>query len=563
MDELSINLNTLSPELTDIVFAQLSTSTLCSLRLVNHHLSSIATRWAFRHVRLGAREGHSDHENFVKIALSERLQPHVREVICDTWLGQSIKQDETFNFNIPNEFLKALPLLQCFRNLKALHLRFSQRTKHIYTSGSDAEPDDFRYRVLDTVFSCLAGTWTVERQERLDKELFGHTWATHDLAMAFPDMDTSVAIPIREFTVANLADFDDKRLTGSDVFRDVISMGSLTSLKLCIAQQEVDGNNDDERQPESAIWFREKYDMFGALPHTWLSASIAANLQVLSLYSTNYWGFNPRMDFRAILPGNSPDCGLPQLKVLALGMYVFSYDWQFDWIASLGQMNGSGGLEEVYLDRCAIMVQARHLTPANDGTGVSMKDSEENSNDAVNEGPYLIGGMSEDDASDSDITVEDFSVRWHQALLRMQEKMKALKIFKMGYSSQNSVQNQIKEAWWVANAPKSTGKEHLNHLLNNNFRDFDRPSPPSLLTTHRGSRSKFSECKPQAGINDAQRFQARYIYFDINSRPSEWRDVYWPSTAYPKQPQLEDDIRTKDMEALANILGSLDNRIRG
>ncbi|KAK8091727.1 hypothetical protein PG997_002088 [Apiospora hydei] len=61
------------------------------------------------------------------------------------------------------------------------------------------------------------------------------------------------------------------------------------------------------------------------------------------------------MDFRTVNPG----VGFPNLRVLSLGCYVFSYKWQVDWIESLGHQNGRGGLEELYLKDCPIMWEAR------------------------------------------------------------------------------------------------------------------------------------------------------------------------------------------------------------
>lgn len=133
-EEYSHSLDSLCPEVTDIICSVLPTSSLRSLRLVNHHLGSIATKWAFQHIRLGARQDRADHAHFVKVAQLESLRLYVREVTCDTWLGPQAEDGE-FRFEAPREFLRALPLIRCFRNLTAVHLRFSQRTKHVYTDG--------------------------------------------------------------------------------------------------------------------------------------------------------------------------------------------------------------------------------------------------------------------------------------------------------------------------------------------------------------------------------------------------------------------------------------------
>lgn len=42
------------------------------------------------------------------------------------------------------------------------------------------------------------------------------------------------------------------------------------------------------------------------------------------------------MDLQAVNPGNRRTSGvLPHLRVLALGHYVFSHEWQVNWIASI------------------------------------------------------------------------------------------------------------------------------------------------------------------------------------------------------------------------------------
>ncbi|QGI68315.1 hypothetical protein CEK26_012277 [Fusarium fujikuroi] len=54
---------------------------------------------------------------------------------------------------------------------------------------------------------------------------------------------------------------------------------------------------------------------------------------------------------------------LPRLKVLALGQYVFTDKRQTDWIATIGESNASGALQELYLDDCPILFKARQHSP--------------------------------------------------------------------------------------------------------------------------------------------------------------------------------------------------------
>ncbi|KAF7549467.1 hypothetical protein G7Z17_g6356 [Cylindrodendrum hubeiense] len=428
-------------EIVDEIFSALPTAPLLNLRLVNRQLGAIATAWAFRHVRLGARQGCYDHQHFVWIAQSEKLRPLVREITCDTWLGHTAKYCDQFAFNHPAEFLNALPLIRCFHNLTSLHLRFSEHTKHEHIDAMDTETDNFRYRVLDTVFHCLAGTWSAENQLEMDEKVLPYSFEA-EYVMAPAEVSELGPIPIKELTVSNLADYHDERFTESEVFKKVISSSSLRDLKMSITLQEVEKDHDGEFQPADALWFREKYVMFESLPRTWLSPSVAGNLRVLSLYSRDYWGWNPKMDFRAIRPGSGPDSGFPNLKVLALGKYIFSHEWQIEWIESLGQMNASGGLEELYLDRCPILVQARHDAPADYGTTIVGRDSDGNSVEVSNEGYYQMDAILEDDLFEPYMTYEDYPLRWHHIFPRWRESMKALKVFKMGHSSWRSAPEQ-------------------------------------------------------------------------------------------------------------------------
>jgi hypothetical protein len=79
------------------------------------------------------------------------------------------------------------------------------------------------------------------------------------------------------------------------------------------------------------------------LPLVWLKPT-TANLQHLTIYSSLYCGFYPKLDFR--------DIHFPQLKSLALGNYGFVHDSQLRWILS-----HAATLSELYLDDCAIIYE--------------------------------------------------------------------------------------------------------------------------------------------------------------------------------------------------------------
>ncbi|KAH7129974.1 hypothetical protein B0J13DRAFT_563623 [Dactylonectria estremocensis] len=557
----------LPPEIIDQVFSTLPAAPLRNLRLVNRQLGTIATAWAFRHVRLGSRQGCYDHQHFVWIAQSEQLRPLVREVTCDTWLGPTALHCDQFAFKHPSDFLNALPLLRCFRNMSSLHLRFSEHTRHDDTDTMDTETDNFRYRVFDTVFNCLAGTWSTERQLEIDEEVLPYSFEA-DYETAPAEVADMGPIPIRELTVSNLSDYHDERLTGSEVFKSVISSSSLKDLKMSITLQEVEkDHHGDGYLPSDALWFREKYDMFESLPRTWLSPSVAGNLSVLSLYSRDYWGWNPRMDFRAVRPGNGPDTGFPSLKVLALGSYVFSHEWQVEWIESLGQMNGSGGLEELYLDRCPILIQARHDAPADFGTTIVGTDSDGNNVTISNEGYYQMDVMLDDELFEPFMTYEDYPLRWHHILPRWRQSMKALKVFKMGHSSWDSAPTQTMDVWCSDDGRQERDRENLETLLHhNNFRSFNSPSPPPSerdnISQGRIPPGRLEKYRYGTGINQHPRHQVAYIYFDIGVGPSQWCPIYWPPVAYPWQPQLEYEVKAAAKKELALLVERTQERQR-
>ncbi|KAK7430068.1 hypothetical protein QQZ08_003459 [Neonectria magnoliae] len=94
--------------------------------------------------------------------------------------------------------------------------------------------------------------------------------------------------------------------------------------------------------------YYDKHELFNQMPKTWLALPLATNLRVLSLYCYEYWGWHPKMDFRAAGGGR----GFPNLNILALGKYVCSHEWQAEWFVFLGK-------QELYLDDCRIVYQSR------------------------------------------------------------------------------------------------------------------------------------------------------------------------------------------------------------
>ncbi|KAF3016512.1 hypothetical protein E8E14_011183 [Neopestalotiopsis sp. 37M] len=414
------------------IFDYCDVQTLSSCRLLNQFVLPIATTLVFQHMRLEAARSVN---SFINVATSP-LRHHTREITIDTWVGPQHYYYSNEPFHIQRDFFRALSYLRFFKNLKVLNLRFNKycgRSAEIWQTYVE-ENDDFRYVVLDIAMRCLAGNWSAERQKSHEEqrlEAIGDdegTVPTVPVGDHLPsDLESLGSIYINTFTISNLSDFNDSRLISGDAFKKVLSFGSLTSLKLLGTEEQDDG------APENSTWFPDRYEFFERMPHTWLAPSLAQNLQVLSLFFRDYWGWNPKMDFRAVNPGTGPNAGLPNLRVLALGNYVFSHDWQVDWIASLGKQNRSQGLEELYLDDCPIMWRARTLQVMDDsvtliklpdGTSLELSNSGyHRKDDFLQQGRF---------GHTYNISNYDYNLRWSQIIDHWRESMVALKMFRMG-----------------------------------------------------------------------------------------------------------------------------------
>lgn len=411
MSDTSQNTLPLLPEIWDQICSHLSKlDDLLCLRLTSSQLNVIASPCAFKTLSLEAY-GRSA-EQFINIAKSTRLRGFVRELTIDTWIGPGFRYNANKTYEIPGPFMNALPYMRCFSKITALYLRFNEfcgdDDRELF-SVTIEESWPFRYRVLDTIFHCITGIWTQGKQIEIDKlaDLYEYEpeYTNDDLGIPSDQI-----IQIEELTISNLADYHDPHVYSSEAWDKLLCLSSLVNLKLVLATET------DSAAPERSVFFDEKYEMFDNLPHTWLSPGLSENLRVLSLYYQDYWGWFPLMDFRKI-GGDSP---FPQLKVLSLGNYVFSDEWQIDWFASVGNNNGSNGLEELYLDDCPILFQSRDL--------------------GMLEGTYPgYPSTSAVVASDSDPEVYEYTMRWHHVLSRWATSMKGLRIFGMGLATFDEV----------------------------------------------------------------------------------------------------------------------------
>ncbi|KAG5810401.1 hypothetical protein H9Q74_009211 [Fusarium xylarioides] len=410
-------------EIWDNICSFLTPPTLSNLRLTSHRLNDIARPWKFRSLRLEAFDPPSV-ERFIQIAKTPELRSLVREITIDT----------------------------------PLHIRFEEHC------GEDdryyqtiEETFELRYRVLDTILHCAAGLWTLEKQIKIDQVMEGYIYLNEDEDERFDYSDQDLEFthdkpfPLKELTITHLADYDDPNLASSEAWKTIISLPSLVDLRLFVTTEEC------EASPESTIHYIEKYDFFDNIHNTWLSPSISDHLRVLSLYFKDYWGWFPIMDFRNI----GEDSPFPQLKVLALGNYVFTHEWQIEWFAKLGKENGSGGLEELYHDDCPILYHARQLRIGNDGY-------------ADHTAHTAQGGT----GRGWNPIKRDFPIRWNHILSQWKDSMKGLKTLRVGHGCWWDCPKDTRQAILQDPDYKDIDLQAMDHrLTRNQHRDFACPAP--------------------------------------------------------------------------------------
>ncbi|KAF3811852.1 hypothetical protein GCG54_00014608 [Colletotrichum gloeosporioides] len=528
------NLGPLPNEVHGLIFSWLPQRDLLTCRHLNKKVGDIATSVAFRHVSLKARR---KCEVFAKIARSTHLRRAVRELTIDSWVGPSFEYNLNGGYPMPQEFIAALSFVGMFSKLKTVNIRFNENVGNGQESFHEIEETyDFRFWVLDTVIKCLAGTWNGNNQQLRMQEVHSSMYKgqssnwEESKGLKLTDQDVQLLQPVHvdTITVSNLQDFKDKRLTESAAFKSVISSPNLRDLKLFITTES------DEAAPERNIFFPERYDI-DCLPHTWLSPSLAKNLRTLSLYCDDYWGWCPRLDLRTVNPGSGPDSGLPVLKVLALGNYVFSHEWQIDWIASLGRKNDSGGLEELYLDDCIILFRAEMQGHLDTGTTIIGTDSGGSSMEISNDrypSKKQFTTNDEEEAEWDDVTVE-FDIRWHAVFSHWKNTMRGLKILKVGSGSwgEEHVDAIIDAEFWHQNANKDAKELDIamstyrrkrdkfrTELAAQVFLNFAAPGPNHKVA---GTHEPQVRYKDGVGLDQVSQKFLRYYKYDMGMCP-QW-----------------------------------------
>ncbi|CVL00685.1 hypothetical protein FPRO06_06075 [Fusarium proliferatum] len=295
------SLSTLPEELQVQILGYMYKYSLIDLRLVSHTFCRLITPIIFRAIRVRAYR--DEPQRFTDIAMAEHLRCHVREVTCDTWIGRcdGYKRREHID-----KFLRAVPFISMFPRLDTLNIRLESDDFHI-THNTQS-------RLLETLFRSLEGTWNIDDYFQRD-------------AMAAAQAEAT--LPIKTLTISNISDISG--IEELPAFLAVMNSGALKDLRISIA------NLDNLKAHPT------KHGINHDLCDTVLTPSIASNLQVLSLYSSTFWGWAPNKDCHLI---GADD--LRNLKALALGHFEFTDWWQVEWIGSLG-------MERLYLDDCTVL----------------------------------------------------------------------------------------------------------------------------------------------------------------------------------------------------------------
>ncbi|RYP05187.1 hypothetical protein DL764_003967 [Monosporascus ibericus] len=528
------------------IFVQLPPADALTCRFLDKFTSAIATAVAFRHVRL-------EDTSYARITWFEAVarSPYlgglvVREVTVDTsYLGfpnTDAGAGDFWPLPRPAAFLRTLPCLRLFAGLCTLNIRFG-KPAHI------RENQRFRDWVLRVVFEVLAGEWSTASQRELDaycaeyweggeeerrqqqdgsdNENRGDDREENSRAVGEDEaIERTPPVRLRTLTISNLGDHAEERLTASPAFGTVLASPEFQELKLLVALRHLDpfGANQQAYNDEQVLDFAE------SLPRTWLAAPLARNLRVLSLYFSDYWGWTPRMDFRLVNPGEG---GFPNLRVLALGNYVFSHDWQADWIAGLGTQNGKGGLQELYLDDCPIMWRARTVGPLDDSVTVLQTGAGEEDDDTgrttitiSNEGYPRKDLMAAGTTVFTPMAVRDYPLRWHHVLRRWTgAAMPTLRVFRMGHGDWDGVEASSVHARLWPPPPRALVPElrrfreqtqlHRRRLRDRAHLTYDSPAPPpDPRRLRRFSRG--------VGLATAREHILQYVSFNLGLLPQPW-----------------------------------------
>ncbi|KAF4870985.1 hypothetical protein CGCSCA1_v009794 [Colletotrichum siamense] len=519
-----LRIPSIPPEILREILCFASQSTLLSARLVNRNFNSLATPLAFRYLFLGSKW---DCDRLVCVSRSPKLSAFVEEVELVGW----IEEAECCAQHYPWRMLAVLPYIRSFRNLKSFYLgiaNFNFNWQVAADFGGPAAAIDLRGALLDTLFFCIAGEWTerehanlldfITQQKMPEDEDVDVEWVPPDAEPARPDLvdiddgdlqemiemefgkkkknpkprnrppDAKLlqdplwqswetllgpALPLETLSIGGLAHSDDLGTFNTAAFKKIASLKSLKKLKLSVSSRA------DCYGKSATDMFRSASPMLHFLPKTLLCPTIADNLRVLSLYGPDNFGWYPPLDLRRInCQGKSPlNAGLPNLRVLALGGFAFTQTWQIDWIASLGKGYGGSGLEEMYLDNCNVLAEARKVQLQSGQRTIGQDPS----------GQAIQVDNSEFPDIESIVTRTGsdrvrYKLRWNHILNSWRQNMPALKVFIMGCGDHDdSCLRSVVEANYPDQLPIRSDHRRDPRFLRHGqraFLNYNAPHPP-------------------------------------------------------------------------------------
>ncbi|KAF5639548.1 uncharacterized protein FTJAE_4886 [Fusarium tjaetaba] len=427
----------LPPEIVTLICSNLPKPDLLRSRLATQRLHDAATPFAFQAFHLRAYG--TVVTDFTCIAASAHLRSYVKEITIDTNIGPGYEEFE----------------------------------------WAWIEEDwSFRYRILDTVSHCVVGMWTHAKQVEIDERA-----SLPDFEVRYLDDDPEFVggckEDLQELTISNLADYHDPNLDSSKAWQQLLRLPHLHDLKLLVTTEY-------HRSQTQICFPQERHEFFQKLPSTWLSPSLGDHLGTLSLYYTEYWGWFPRMNLYEI--GT-----LPQLKVLALGHFAVTDKRQTDWIAGIGKRNGSGALEELYLDDCPILFEARQHGPlTNDGYPDPRVVLEDNYATSV---------------------TKEYGIRWHNVLKTWRGRMKGLRKFIMGHGDWSSQWPSIKALIEHEGLAHLSCDEIRRRVSENVHRNFCKPAGVEVSNTKNPVLAQ--RYLHGAGLLQRRIRRMQYIKYDI------------------------------------------------
>ncbi|KAI9039225.1 uncharacterized protein KD926_009859 [Aspergillus affinis] len=439
---------------------------LLQLRLVGRSLSDVSRKYLFQSARVVPTD--ESCEKFEKILNDPFLASCVTKVYLDTtdWDNVSFDlvggtfdrvltcdkeidieeydDDEGEELFLPTRYSNLFKRLKEFPRLQGAVLRFehecySPRSIESIYVDCQQEPD-FRESVLESFMESL----------------------------------TSLPRPIQELGLRDLQNLNQTDEALVENIKEVLR--GLHTLRLNITNEHSEGNGENDLEHD------EPHLFFSELPSFWLQPTLA-NLQHLTLYSSNYYGFYPKFDPTGL--------HFPQLKTLALGNHAFIHDSQLDWILSHADT-----LTELYLDDCPILyevaIYAKEKTYL-DPTSFGFKDG-------LGEKHYAT-----------------YDKRWHDYFNAFNDKLPHLRHFRYGHCP----------FWWDEGSPPFEQEQHIKLSLAKDrymvFCDGFGPSPymEEMIYREGGGRAR-----PDCYAEDEKALVALCAKLGYKAEPDPDEDLY-------------------------------------